>query len=68
MYSCAAVTRIHHRGTKCPGVATTPELISELNSHNVTLRGDLRIAGLNGLILGMAAEFIKQSPSSRNPN
>lgn len=58
VYSCAAaVTHIHHsEEPKVWGVATTPELISELNSHNVVLRGDLRIAGLNGLILGIAKE------------
>jgi hypothetical protein len=31
-------------------------LIPELSKHNVILRGNLRIAGLNGLILGMAKE------------
>ena len=58
VYSCAAaVTHIHHsEEPKVWGVATTPELISELNKYNVVLRGDLRIAGLNGLILGMAKE------------
>jgi hypothetical protein len=58
VYSCAAaVTRIHHsEEAKVWGVATKRELISELNKHNVILRGDLRIAGLNGLILGIAKE------------
>jgi uncharacterized protein len=58
VYSCAAaVTRIHHsEEAKVWGVATKQELISELNKHNVILRGDLRIAGLNGLILGRAKE------------
>jgi proteasome assembly chaperone (PAC2) family protein len=58
IYSCAAaVTRIHHsEETKVWGVATTPELLDELSKYNVILRGNLRIAGLNGLILGMAKE------------
>jgi proteasome assembly chaperone (PAC2) family protein len=38
------------------GAATNSDLVEELNKHNVILRGNLRIAGLNGLILGMAQE------------
>ncbi|MFO7773855.1 MAG: PAC2 family protein [Dehalococcoidia bacterium] len=58
IYSCAAaVTRVHHsEEMKVWGVATTPDLVEELSKHNVVLRGNLRIAGLNGLILGMAKE------------
>jgi proteasome assembly chaperone (PAC2) family protein len=58
VYSCAAaVTRIHHsEEMKVWGAATTSNLVDELNKHNVILRGSLRIAGLNGLILGMAKE------------
>ncbi len=58
VYSCAAaVTRIHHsEESKVWGAATNQDLISELNKHNVIFRGDLRIAGLNGLILGRAKE------------
>ena len=58
VYSCAAaVTRVHHsEEMKVWGAATTPKLVDELNKHNVVLRGNLRIAGLNGLILGMAKE------------
>lgn len=58
VYSCAAaVTSIHHsEEPKVWGVATTHELISELSNWDVVLRGDLRIAGLNGLVLGMAKE------------
>jgi len=58
VYSCAAaVTRIHHsEEMKVWGAATDPNLIDELSKHNVILRGNLRIAGLNGLILGMAKE------------
>ena len=58
VYSCAAaVTRIHHsEEMKVWGAATDPNLIGELSKRNVILRGNLRIAGLNGLILGMAKE------------
>jgi len=58
VYSCAAaVTRIHHsEEMKVWGAATTSNLVDELSKHDVVLRGNLRIAGLNGLILGMAKE------------
>jgi proteasome assembly chaperone (PAC2) family protein len=58
IYSCAAaVTRIHHsEEIKVWGAATTSNLVEELARHNVILRGNLRIAGLNGLVLGMAKE------------
>ncbi|MGB6873006.1 MAG: PAC2 family protein [Dehalococcoidia bacterium] len=58
VYSCAAaVTRIHHsEEMKVWGAATTSNLVDELSKHNVILRGNLRIAGLNGLILGMVKE------------
>jgi len=58
VYSCAAaVTRIHHsEEMKVWGAATTSDLVDELSKQNVILRGNLRIAGLNGLILGMAKE------------
>jgi hypothetical protein len=58
VYSCAAaVTHIHHsEEMKVWGAATTSNLVDELRKHSVILRGNLRIAGLNGLILGMAKE------------
>lgn len=58
VYSCAAaVTRIHHsEETKVWGVATTANLINELEGYDIVLKGALRIAGLNGLILGRAKE------------
>jgi proteasome assembly chaperone (PAC2) family protein len=58
VYSCAAaVTRIHHsEEMKVWGATTTSDLVDELSKQNVILRGNLRIAGLNGLILGMAKE------------
>jgi proteasome assembly chaperone (PAC2) family protein len=58
VYSCAAaVTRVHHsEEMKVWGAATDSNLVDELSKYNVILRGNLRIAGLNGLILGMAKE------------
>jgi len=58
VYTCAAaLARIHH--TERPrvwGVATKQSLIEELKQYDVFLRGDLQIAGLNGLFLGVAKE------------
>jgi hypothetical protein len=58
VYSCAAaVTRIHHsQDSKVWAVATKRGLIKGLQKYDVVLRGSLRIAGLNGLFLGMAKE------------
>jgi proteasome assembly chaperone (PAC2) family protein len=58
VYSCAAaVTRVHHsEEMRVWGAATSSDLVAELGKYNVVLRGNLRIAGLNGLILGMAKE------------
>ncbi len=58
IYSCAAaVTKIHQsEEPKVWGAVTGQELTSELTKHNVILRGNLRIAGLNGLVLGIARE------------
>lgn len=58
IYTCAAaVTRIHH--TEQPrvwGVGTTPEVLTDLTAHGAFLGGNLQIAGLNGLLLGVAKE------------
>ena len=58
IYSCAAaVTQSHHsEESKVWAVATTPRLVEELSKYDVILRGNLRIAGLNGLIMGMAKD------------
>ena len=58
LFSCAAaVTKIHYsEETKVWGVATSPELLSQFERYKVILRGTMRIAGLNGLILGRAKE------------
>jgi len=58
VYTCAAaVTRIHH--TEPPrvwGVATSRHLARELRQHGLVSKGNLQIAGLNGLLLGVAKE------------
>jgi len=58
IYSCAAaVTQLHHsEEPKVWGAATKKALLGEFKKQGVILRGNLRIAGLNGLILGMARE------------
>jgi len=53
----AALTRIHH--TEQPrawGVATSPEVAEQLRSYDLVQKGNLQIAGLNGLMLGVAKE------------
>jgi len=53
----AAVTKIHYaEETKVWGVATESALLDEFSRHKIILRGALKIAGLNGLILGRAKE------------
>jgi len=58
VYTCAAaITRMHH--TEMPkvwGAATHPDLIADLKKYDIVLRGDIQIAGLNGLFLGVAKE------------
>jgi hypothetical protein len=58
VYTCAAaMTRIHH--TEPPrvlGVATTPLAADELKKYDLLPAGNLQIAGLNGLLLGVAKE------------
>ncbi|MFH0913977.1 MAG: PAC2 family protein [Chloroflexota bacterium] len=60
VYTCAAaVTRIHH--TEQPrvwGVATQPGITRELARFDLVQKGSLQIAGLNGLLLGVAKERI----------
>jgi hypothetical protein len=51
------MTRIHH--TEPPrvlGVATTPLAADELKKYDLLPAGNLQIAGLNGLLLGVAKE------------
>jgi proteasome assembly chaperone (PAC2) family protein len=58
VYTCAAaMTRIHH--TEPPrvwGVATSYQLAGDLKKYNLVQTGNLQIAGLNGLLLGIAKE------------
>ncbi|MFC1898889.1 PAC2 family protein [Chloroflexota bacterium] len=53
----AALTRIHPtEESRVWGVATKRELAKELEMHNLSRTGNLQIAGLNGLLLGIAKE------------
>jgi proteasome assembly chaperone (PAC2) family protein len=58
IYTCAAaLSRIHH--TEQPrvwGVVTSPEMSAELDKYELVQRGNLQIAGLNGLLLGVTKE------------
>jgi len=57
-YTCAAaLTHIHH--TEQPrvwGVGTNRGLVKELRQYDLIQKGNMQIAGLNGLLLGMAKE------------
>lgn len=58
VYTCAAaLTRIHH--TESPsvwGVATNHLVAEDLKHYDLVRRSNLQIAGLNGLLLGVAKE------------
>jgi proteasome assembly chaperone (PAC2) family protein len=58
VYTCAAaMTRIHH--TEAPrvwGVATNPIVAEELKPYGLVPAENVQIAGLNGLLLGVAKE------------
>ncbi len=58
VYTCAAaMTRIHHtEPPKVWGVATDQSAIEDLRKYNLIQAGELQIAGLNGLLLGVAKE------------
>ncbi len=58
VYTCAAaLTRIHHTETpKVWGVATSQQVAEKLKRYELVQRGNLQIAGLNGLLLGVAKE------------
>lgn len=58
VYTCAAaLTRIHHtEQPKVWGVGTSNTLVQELKKLNLKQKGNLQIAGLNGLLLGVAKE------------
>jgi proteasome assembly chaperone (PAC2) family protein len=58
VYTCAAaMTRIHHtEPPKVWGVATSGVLTTDLRHHNLEQSSNLQIAGLNGLLMGVAKE------------
>jgi proteasome assembly chaperone (PAC2) family protein len=58
IYTCAAaMTRIHHtEPPKVWGVATNPKVNRSLQSYHLEQSNNLQIAGLNGLLLGVAKE------------
>ncbi len=58
IYTCAAaITRIHHsEQPKVWGVASNQQLTDTLKEYDLVQRGNLQIAGLNGLLLGVAKE------------
>ena len=58
VYTCAAaLTRMHHsENPRVWGAATTPEIAAEIKKYNLAQGGTLQIAGLNGLLLGIAKE------------
>jgi proteasome assembly chaperone (PAC2) family protein len=58
LYTCAAaITRIHHtEPPKVWGVATSHLVARDLEKYNLQHANNLQIAGLNGLLLGVAKE------------
>lgn len=53
----AALTRIHHtESSRVWGVATNNALITKLRNYDLVQGGNMQIAGLNGLLLGVAKE------------
>jgi uncharacterized protein len=58
VYTCAAaLTKMHHTETpRVWGAATTAELAMELKKRGLMTGGTMQIAGLNGLLLGIAKE------------
>ena len=58
VYTCAAaIAQIHHtEQSRVWGATTNQKLINELKKYDIVLRGELQIAGLNGLFLGVAKE------------
>ena len=58
VYTCAAaMTNIHFtEQPKVWAVATNKQLIEELRKYDLLQKGSIQIAGLNGLLLGLAKE------------
>ncbi len=51
----AALTEYHPDQPRVLGAASSPELLEELKEHDVVMAGDFFVAGLNGLLVGVAA-------------
>ena len=58
VYTCAAaMTRIHHsEPPRVWGVATSQQVTEDLKKYSLVQASNLQIAGLNGLLLGVAKE------------
>ena len=58
VFTCAAaLTRIHHtEQPKVWGVGTNQLMVNDLKRMNLKQKGNLQIAGLNGILLGAAKE------------
>lgn len=58
VYTCAAaLSRIHHtEQPKVWGVATSQQVAEDFKRYDLVRKGNLQIAGLNGLLLGVAKE------------
>lgn len=58
IYTCAAaLVRMHYtEPSRVWGVATEKRLLKEFEGHDIVMRGELQIAGMNGLLLGVAKE------------
>jgi uncharacterized protein len=58
VYTCAAaLSQIHHSEIpRAWGVGTNQGLLDELKQNNLVHKGNIQIAGLNGLLLGVAKE------------
>lgn len=57
IYTCAAALVQHSvEKSRVWVAATNQKLIKELQSYDITLKGDFQIRGLNGLLLGVAKE------------
>jgi len=58
IFTCAAAPAAirHRQKPKVLAVANSPQLLEYLKRHDVVLMGDGSISGMNGLLLGVAAE------------
>lgn len=58
VFTCAAaLVRMHYtEPSRVWGVATETKLLHQFKGHDVVMRGELQIAGMNGVLLGVAKE------------